>query len=91
MATTRPASDYVDPVVFERELTTVWRSEWLCVAMAAEVAEPGRHVALDVAGRPIFVVRDPGGTLRGFHNVCPHRAGVDVERQVRVAEQPGPA
>ncbi len=39
---------------------------------------PGQYVAEEVAGNPVFVAVERDGSLRGFHNVCPHRAGVIV-------------
>ena len=47
-------------------------------APAAKLETPGQYVAEEVAGYPIFVTVEPDGDLRGFHNVCPHRAGVIV-------------
>lgn len=39
------------------------------------MAGPGDLVVREIAGAPILIVRDDTGTLRGFFNVCPHRAG----------------
>lgn len=66
---------YHDPAVFEHERGAVWSRGWLFFAPADRLAEPGRYVADTVAGWPLFVVVAPDGTLRGFHNVCAHRAG----------------
>lgn len=70
-----PASWYGDPDVHRRERTAVWAREWLVFAPAARLSAPGRYVARAMAGWPIFVVVGPDGALRGFHNVCAHRAG----------------
>jgi choline monooxygenase len=70
-----PASWYGDAGVHERERHAVWSREWLMFAPSARLASPGRYVASEVAGWPIFVIVDPDGSLRGFHNVCAHRAG----------------
>ena len=78
MATTLPSSAYRDPGVYEHERRAVWRDEWLLFCPAAHVAERGRYVAADVAGYAVFVATAPDGELHGFHNVCPHRAGVIV-------------
>ena len=75
---TAPAAWYRDPAVFDRERGTVWRSEWIMFAPAASLSARGEYVAAEVAGFPVFVVVEPDGSLRGFHNVCPHRAGVIV-------------
>lgn len=75
---TLPASWYSDPEVHQRERSAVWRSEWVMFAPAAALERPGDYVADEVAGHPVFVVVEPDGSLRGFHNLCPHRAGVIV-------------
>jgi choline monooxygenase len=78
MGRTLPASWYRDPATFELERRGVWHSEWLMFAPSASLERPGEYVADEVAGSPVFVVVERDGSLRGFHNVCPHRAGVIV-------------
>jgi len=74
-ALTLPASWYFDPAVYQREREAVFGAAWLCVAFAGQLSEPGQYVATTIAGWPILVVRGDDGELRGFHNVCRHRAG----------------
>jgi choline monooxygenase len=40
------------------------------------VGLPGRYISSVIAGYRYFVVRGRDGALRGFHNVCPHRASL---------------
>ena len=42
----------------------------------AELQNPGDYVADEIAGWPLLVIVSPDGSLKAFHNVCPHRAGV---------------
>lgn len=70
-----PASWYRDPATFDAERHGVWGREWLVFAPAARLDAPGRFVAETIAGWPLAVVVAPDGSLRGFHNVCAHRAG----------------
>jgi phenylpropionate dioxygenase-like ring-hydroxylating dioxygenase large terminal subunit len=72
---TLPASWYVDPAHHERERVTVFRRAWLPFAFTHQLAVTGDYVADEVAGHPLLVQRGADGVLRGFHNVCPHRAG----------------
>jgi choline monooxygenase len=74
-ASTLPASWYGDKAVWEEERRAIFGREWLMIGRAAELPEPGSYLTEDVAGRPVFVIRDRDGELRGFHNVCRHRAG----------------
>jgi len=57
----------------------VFGQEWLDFARADEVGAPGTSIATTLAGYPlvvvvVVVVRAGDGALRGFHNVCRHRA-----------------
>jgi phenylpropionate dioxygenase-like ring-hydroxylating dioxygenase large terminal subunit len=74
-ATTLPASAYHDPAVYEHERRAIFAREWQLAGFRAQLRPPGDFVAHDVAGWQVFVVVCPDGTLRGFHNVCRHRAG----------------
>lgn len=67
---------YTSNTVFAAERFSIWRENWIMFATADELREPGSYVADSVAGWPILVAREPSGELRGFLNVCPHRAGV---------------
>ncbi len=79
---TLPAFDYSSPEIHERERRAIFGTEWLCLGLSAGLRDPGSYVAETVAGWPLLIVRDLEGSLRGFHNVCRHRAGplVDDER-----------
>ena len=72
---TLPASWYVDPLIWKRERELIFGREWLMVSRAGLLSAPRSFVALDVCGWPLLLVVDDDGVLRGFHNVCRHRAG----------------
>lgn len=78
MADTMPTSWYHEAPVYDAERRSVWSSEWIAFAPAGKLTSPGEYVAEEVAGFPVFVVVTPDGALRGFHNMCPHRAGIIV-------------
>lgn len=44
------------------------------VGRSEQVALPGQYLSTQLAGEPILVLRDAQGVLRGFFNVCRHRA-----------------
>lgn len=75
MTATLPASWYSDPAIGEIERHSIWSDNWVMFCTADEVADPGSYVAASMAGWPVLVVRAPDGVLRGYVNVCPHRAG----------------
>lgn len=73
-ASTLPARLYNDPVYLEFELARVFGATWQLVGRTEQVREPGSYFTAEIANEAIVVLRD-GDTLRGFHNVCLHRAG----------------
>jgi len=64
--------DYSAPESFEAEQQGIFRRSWVCVAAREQLAEPGQQLGIDVGGVPV-VVRNDGGTIRAFRNVCAHR------------------
>lgn len=83
---TLPARWYYDAEIYERERAAIFAREWQVVAHAAQLQSAGDAVGVQLAGWRVFVVRDPSGSLRAFHDVCPHRAGPVVgEGEHRVA------
>ncbi len=73
-AATIPARLYNDPVYLELERERVFGHTWQLVGRADQVAEHGRFFTAEIGNDSIVVLRD-GDVLRGFHNVCLHRAG----------------
>ena len=57
--------------VLEKE--RIFRRDWVCAGLAAELAEVGDYLSFSIAGEPIFCVRDAAGAIRTFSNVCRHR------------------
>jgi choline monooxygenase len=72
---TLPAFSYRDQAFHERERARIFGREWLVMGRSDEVARPGTYAAATLAGYPLVVVRGDDGVMRGFHNVCRHRAG----------------
>ncbi|MDP2290676.1 MAG: aromatic ring-hydroxylating dioxygenase subunit alpha [Actinomycetota bacterium] len=73
-ARTLPAAWYSSADHHERELQSVFRDEWVCVGDVDDMPAPGAWRAISVGGLPVLLVRDREGVLRGFVNVCRHRA-----------------
>ncbi len=68
-----PASAYVDPERFEREMKLLFRERPVPVGLSCECKEPGSYMTARLGGVPIAIVRQSDGTLRGFFNACRHR------------------
>ena len=60
--------------MFALEQERVFGRTWQLAGHAADVGESGQYFTTEVAGESVVVLRD-GDVLRGFHNVCLHRAG----------------
>jgi choline monooxygenase len=69
-----PAAWYCDPAIYEAERTAIFAKTWQFIGPEAEFARPGDYRAVQIAGYRLFVIRERGGQLKAFHNLCPHRA-----------------
>lgn len=74
-AHTLPASWYTDPAFHRFDQSAIFSRNWQFVGRESEVAKVGDQLVAEVAGKPVLVVRGEDGVLRGFFNVCKHRAG----------------
>ncbi|MDE2234191.1 MAG: aromatic ring-hydroxylating dioxygenase subunit alpha [Gammaproteobacteria bacterium] len=74
-AKTLPACAYADPAFHAFERQHVFAASWQLLARAGQLDKTGDHVVAECAGRPVILVRGNDGMLRGFFNVCKHRAG----------------
>lgn len=75
-AETIPSRWYTDPDVCRAEQQRIFWRTWQPLAHASKVAQPGCYVAGEIAGEPCAVVRGNDHVLRGFSNVCRHRASI---------------
>lgn len=74
-ATALSARYYLGEAMLAMERRAVFARSWQLVAHQGQLAEPGDHVVEQVGHVPVIVVRGQDGVLRGFVNVCRHRAG----------------
>ncbi len=56
-----------------REREALFMREWICIGRADEVAAYGDYLTHDIAGVPIFAVRQADGSIKAFVNACAHR------------------
>jgi choline monooxygenase len=73
-----PSAAYRDPKQLELERARIIGASWQLIAHADQLRAHGDYVSLTRHGQPLLLLRD-GDTLRGFFNVCRHRAGPLVE------------
>jgi len=72
-----PGYIYTSPEVYALEKENIFMKDWLCVARAEELENPGDFMTHDIMGDPIVIARDENGNLNAFSNLCRHR-GVEV-------------
>ena len=74
-AWTLPSQLYTDASVFAEEKEKIFSRTWQVVGHASQVEKPGDYFTTELVSEPLLFVRGSDGRLRGFYNVCRHRAG----------------
>lgn len=64
---------YINPEVFEQEQRRFFAATWNFVAHGSQIPQPGDYITLDLAGRPLLVVRKADGDIAVFYNRCAHK------------------
>jgi Rieske 2Fe-2S family protein len=86
-ARTLPGRYYVAPEIFAEEHERIFTRRWLCVGREDRVPQPGDYFLQQVGHESIIVLRDRGGALRAYYNVCRHRGTrLCEERSGRLSE-----
>jgi len=65
---------YDDLSEYPKPLEKIFYRTWQYVAHVALLKEPGDYVTAEIGDQNVFVMRGGDGELRGFYNVCQHRA-----------------
>ena len=78
-AWTLPAHYYYDPEISERDIKEIFGRQWQVVGHIDQLRKPGDYFTTALQGEPLLLVRGGRGELRGFYNVCRHRAGPPAE------------
>ena len=78
-AWTLPSGLYTSSDVWRSEKEKIFSRTWQVVGHAHQVANPGDYFTTELIGEPLLFVRGSDGKLRGFYNVCRHRAGPPAE------------
>src|SRR5947199_10379610 len=64
---------FVLPEVFAEEQDRIFSKQWVLVGHQSQLAEAGDYFVAEVGNESLIIVRDKGGELHGFYNVCRHR------------------
>lgn len=72
-ARTLPGEYFTSPEIFAAEREKIFAQRWLCVGREDRLSDPGDYFVQDVLGESIIVLREPGGDVSAYYNVCRHR------------------
>src|SRR5882762_2033902 len=78
-AWTLPAPFYIDPAIAAQERDKIFSRTWQVVGHRDQVPQPGDYFTTRLVDEPLLIVRGADHGLRGFYNVCRHRAGPPAE------------
>lgn len=81
-AHTMPGERYTSAEIFAAEQERLFARHWNCVGRLTDFGRPGDYRLRTVAGESLILVRDRGGELHAFFNVCRHR-GTQLCREER--------
>lgn len=69
-----PASWYSSLELYELERRAIFSKKWMLVTHELRFSDNGTWIRFGEAGFHFFLVKNNEGKIRGFHNICRHRA-----------------
>lgn len=81
---TLPGYYYYDPDIYAREFPAIFYKTWLYAGHVSMLGEVGEYIVRDIGDQSVIILRDRDGELRGYHNVCQHRAHRLLEGEGRI-------
>jgi choline monooxygenase len=82
LAQNLPRAAYTDPDFFRLEIERVFGRGWTYVGAAGEMPQAGDAIPITLGDMPIVLVRQRGGNVKAFHNVCRHRGPILIRKPV---------
>ena len=67
---------YTDPALYDLEVKRIFEGDWIFLCHESQIRSPGNYFTTHAGRHPVFVLRQPDGSLRAFLNVCPHRGSI---------------
>ena len=72
-AKTLPGEYYNSPEIFAEEHERIFYRRWICIGREDQIPNPGDYLVATPGKESVIVLRDQGGAVRAFYNVCRHR------------------
>jgi len=73
---------FTSPAIFAREREKIFSSRWILAGHQSQIPQAGDYFLAELAGENLVVVRDKGGAIHAFYNVCRHRGARLCEEQI---------
>jgi len=64
---------YTDAEIFALEMERLWSRAWIYVGHTSQIAQAGDFLTLDIAAKPVILVRQADGGVRLLMNRCAHK------------------
>lgn len=68
-----PKEHYTSDDFARLEFEKVWLKSWQMVCREEQIATSGEYFVYSVGGCEFLIVRQEDGSVKAYHNVCPHR------------------
>ncbi|MGI9319725.1 MAG: aromatic ring-hydroxylating oxygenase subunit alpha [bacterium] len=72
-ATAMEPGVYTSQEFLELERQRIFKQQWLCAGLAADISEPGNYTCFEIDLQPIVIIRQLDGSIQAFSNICRHR------------------
>ncbi len=69
-----PAEAYISDSIFDAELESLFRRQWICAGRVDQVPEPGDYFSIDLLGDKLVILRGKDEQIRVLSRVCRHRS-----------------
>jgi phenylpropionate dioxygenase-like ring-hydroxylating dioxygenase large terminal subunit len=70
---TYPVEAFLSRDYAAAEADRLWARVWQVAGRVEEIPEVGDYITYEIGEDSILIVRDAPGSIRAYHNVCPHR------------------
>jgi len=64
---------YISQEIFRLEQEHFFANTWNYVGHGSQIPKPGDYLTVEIAGRPLIVVRQPAGGIKVLMNRCAHK------------------